>query len=190
MTAHLPFGKYVMFADDVQFLDTGGPRDLETLQQRVETTLDTALKWFTQNRLKINPTKTELLVIRPPGQARTDDLTIRFGTTRMHPSPHATILGVTVDSGLSWEKQVSRVTRRCYSILIGLSKLRHKIPLDTKKLMVESLVFPHIHYCLTAWAGCNLTQRKIIQRVINYGARIVSGQLLREHISPTLQALG
>ena len=53
-----------------------------------------------------------------------------------------------------------------------------------------SRLFPHIHYCLTAWAGCNLTQRKRIQKVINYGARIVSGQLLREYISPTLQALG
>ena len=95
-----------------------------------------------------------------------------------------------VDSALSWEKQVSQVTRQCYCVLIGLSKLRHKIPRETKKLLVEALVFPCVQYCLTAWGGCNVTQRKRIQKIINFGARTVSGQHRREHISPTLQTLG
>ena len=94
-----------------------------------------------------------------------------------------------IDSALSWEKQVSQVTRSCYHVLIGLSKLRHKIPRETKRLLVEALFFSHIQYCLTAWGGCNVTQRKRIQKIINFGARVVSGQHRRVHITPTLQTL-
>ena len=190
MTSHLTSGKQVMFADDVQFLDSDTPQNLEMLKLRVEDTLDSALNWFTQNRLKVNPAKTELVVVKPVRKKVEIPACIRFGTAEIKPSPHAKILGVMVDSALSWEKQVSQVTRQCYCVLIGLSKLRHKIPRETKKLLVEALVFPYVQYCLTAWGGCNVTQRKRIQKIINFGARIVSAQHRREHISPTLQTLG
>ena len=54
-----------MFADDVQFLDSDTPQNLEMLKLRVEDRLDSALNWFTQNRLKVNPAKTELVVVKP-----------------------------------------------------------------------------------------------------------------------------
>ena len=92
LTPHLNSGKQVLFADDVQFLDSDAPKNLETLKHRVEGTLDTALHWFTQNRLKINPTKTELLVVKPVRQQINSSLSIRFGDTKIDPSPHAVIL--------------------------------------------------------------------------------------------------
>ena len=190
LMTHLPFGKQVMYADDVQFLHSETPANMNTLKQRVEQTLETALSWFTQNRLKINPTKTELLVIKPPRLQLRENFEVSFGTNIIKPSPFAKILGIYLDSGLSWDKHVSQVTRRCYSILIGLSKLRHKIPSETKQLLIQSLVFTHIHYCLPVWGGCNTTQRSRIQKIINFGARIVSGLRRREHVSPALEALG
>ena len=65
LASHLPFGKQVIYADDVQFIDSDAVENLATLKQRVENTLELALKWFTQNRLKINPNKTELLILKP-----------------------------------------------------------------------------------------------------------------------------
>ena len=49
---------------------------------------------------------------------------------------------------------MSQVIHRCFSVLVGLSKLRHKLSCKTKKLLVEALVFPHIYYCCTVWEGC------------------------------------
>lgn len=65
MTSHFDSGKQVVFADDVQFLDSEVTNNLNVLKKRLEHTLDIALKWFTQNRLKINTSKTELVVVRP-----------------------------------------------------------------------------------------------------------------------------
>ena len=64
-----------------------------------------------------------------------------------------------------------------------------RLPEEVKKLLIECLVFPHILYCTTVWAGCNLTQRKRLQKVINHSARIVKGLRRFEHITPHLNEL-
>ena len=56
--------KVVMDADDVQFLHLASPQSVLELQSDVECTLDIASHWFIQNCLKINPTKTDLLVLK------------------------------------------------------------------------------------------------------------------------------
>ena len=61
--------------------------------------------------------------------------------------------------------------------------------MEVKKLIIEALVFPHIIYCATVWAGCNTTQPKRIQKIINYGARIVKCCRRHEHITPHLSEL-
>ena len=190
LTSHLPHGKQVTYADDVQFLDSDTIENLALLKQRVEKTLEVALGWFKQNRLKINPSKTELLLIRAPKKKCDPHFSIKFGDSEIRPVPCAKILGVYVDSTLTWEKQVSQVTRRCYHVLVGLSKLRHKIPYVTKKMLIEALVFPHIIYCCTVWGSCTATQRYRIQKAINFAARIITGVARRDHISPALEALG
>ena len=190
LASHLSSGKLIMYADDAQFLDSDTPANICHLKLRVESTLKVAHDWFTQNRLKINPSKTELLVIKSNRNRWDPKLTIQFGDTLIKPTTHAKILGVYVDSALTWEKQISQITRRCYGILIGLHHLRCKIPPETRKLLVQALVFPHIQYCMTVWGGCNITQKHRIQKVINFGARIVKGLRRREHVTPALEALG
>ena len=134
--------------------------------------------------------KTELLVIKPQKKKCDPRITIKFGNVEITPSPCAKILGVHVDSALTWEKHVSQVARRCYHVLVGLSKLRHKLPYETKKTLIEALMFPYITYCCTVWGGCTATQRRRIQKAINFAARIVSGLARHDHISPALEALG
>ena len=142
-----------------------------------------------QNRLKVNPSKTELLIVKPKKKKCTS-FSIRFGDADLNPSPSAKILGLFVDSELSWEKQVSQVVRRCFFVLVGLSKIRHRLPFETKKLLIVALVFPHLHYCLTVWGSCCVTLRQRVQKAINFGARIVTGLSRREHVTPALESLG
>ena len=179
-----------MYADDVQFIDSDTIENWNALKQRVEDTLELALKWFTQNRLKINPSKTELLVLKPRKKRFETQFSITFGASEIEPTPCAKILGVLIDSSLTWEKQVSQVVRRCYSVLVGLAKLRHRLPYETKKLLVEALVFPHINYCCTVWGGCSASQKHRIQKAINFAVRVVTGLARRDHVTPALDALG
>ena len=99
------------------------------------------------------------------------------------------ILGVVVDSGLTFEDHVSLVIRRCYATLEGLSKLSKRLPKEVKKIIVETLVFPHLSYCLSVWAGCNKTQRRRVQNVMNHCAQVVFGLRRSAQVTPLLKEL-
>ena len=53
-----------MYADDVQFLHSCPASDFVTLKTRVEQTLYIANDWFAENSLKVNPSKTELMIVK------------------------------------------------------------------------------------------------------------------------------
>ena len=110
--SHVEHGKVVMYADDVQFIDSETPNNVESLKARMESTLATALTWFTQNSLKINPTKTEFLLLKTRGK-RTREITIRFGDHMLKAVPKAKVLGVIIDSALTWEDHVTMTVQRC-----------------------------------------------------------------------------
>ena len=106
------------------------------------------------------------------------------------PSPSVKMLGVTIDHSLSWEEHISTVTKKCNSIPFCLYKIRHFLTPEALKLLVQSHVFPYILYCLSVWGGAAACHLNRIQKVINFGARIVSGARKRDSVSGTLRALG
>ena len=163
---------------------------MQVLQARVEVTLSVALRWFTQNRLKINPAKTEMVILKSRRQNFDPNFSIRFGSDEIKPMNSVKVLGVVIDSHLSWDAHITSVVRKCYCVLVSLARIRHKLPRCTKKLLVEALVFPHIRYCLSVWGSCTKSQKRRVQKAINFGVRIVSGLGRRDHVTPTLQSLG
>ena len=190
LTEHIPHGRVIMYADDTQFLDTDMPRNVNELKARIEENLAIASDWFTQNSLKINPLKTEMVLIKSRRTSIDPQFSVAFGNTTMKPSPSVKILGVTVDSCLSWEPHISGIVRCCYGLLIMLARTRHRLSTETKRLLIEALVLPHIRYCLSVWGSCTATQRHRVQKALNFGARIVGNVGYRDRVSPILRELG
>ena len=187
---HVPHGKLILYADDAQFLDSDLSQNLPQLKHRVESTLSVALRWFTQNRLKINPTKTDMIILKSSRTSTDLNITARFGNTNITSVQSAKILGVTIDSCLSWERHISVVVRRCNCVLIGLARMQSRIPRETKRLLVEALVFPHLRYCMSVWGSCTAAQKNRLQKCINFGARVVTGLGYRDHVTGALTELG
>ena len=69
-------------------------------------------------------------------------------------------------------------------------RMRNRVPRDTKRMLIEALVLPHIQYCISVWGSCSVSQKRCIQKTINFGARVVSGLNRQEHIIPVLNKLG
>ena len=187
---HIPYGKVVMYADDTQFLDAEIPSNLHVLKTRVESSLSAALTWFTQNRLKINATKTEMIILRSRRQVSKADMSVQFGNDVIFPTESVKVLGVVIDQHLTWTSHITLIVKRCYCVLLCLARNRHKLPKCVRRLLVESLVFPHIRYCITVWGSCTAAQRRRVQKAINFGVRIVNGLSMRDHVTPSLLELG
>ena len=107
------------YADDTQLLVSGPQNDLGELISRMEASLD---GWFCGNALKVNTSKTQLMVFGSRQNLRKmPAFTVSLRDTELEPCAPVGNLGVVFDSTLSWEAHVSELSRRCTGLLIGLS---------------------------------------------------------------------
>ena len=190
---HLPDCRVIAYADDAQLLDHSrpDPQNLASLKQRVENSLDVMKHWFSSNSFKMNPQKTDFILIGTRQTlSKVENFHICIAESVLKPSPTIKLLGVTVDSCLAWDANISHIVRRCNALLISLSKFRHHFDQETLKLLIETHVFPHILYCISVWGGTTKNQLIRIQKLINFSARIVTGVRRRERIGPALASLG
>ena len=164
LTQHIPHGKVILYADDAQFLDTEKHRTSKALKTRVESSLSIAFTWYSQNRLKINPSKTEMVILKSRRQNSDTNFSVQFGGDLVSPSSSVKVLGVVIDSHLTWEKHVSQVVQRCYAVLVGLARMRHRLPEDTKRMLVEALVLPHVRYCICVWGSCTARNKRNLSK--------------------------
>ena len=191
LPSFLPHGRLVSYADDTQLLDSAHPDDLSSLKSRLEETLLTVKSYFTSNSLKMNPSKTTLILVGTPHNLkRTSSFRINIADHVLTPSSSVKMLGVTINQSLSWEEHISSVVKKCNSILVCLYKIRHHLTPEARKLLIQAHVFPHILYCLSVWGGAAACHLARIQKLINFGARTVTGTKIRDHISPALVSLG
>ena len=86
---------------------------------------------------------------------------------------------------LNYDAHVSQVWRKCTGLLIGLSHVRHCVPRKALPTLVNSLVISLIQYCLSIYGSCTKRNLLKLQRVVNFGARVVAGRRKRDHISVT-----
>ena len=191
LPSYLPHGRLMSYADDTQLLDSAHPDQLDALKFRQEETLAAVQSYFTSNSLKMNPTKTTLILVGTPNAVKkSSSFQLNISNCLLTPAPFVKTLGVTIDRTLSWETHISNLVKKCNAVLFCIYKLRHHLTPETRKLLIDAHVFPHILYCLSVWGGaaaCHLTR---VQKVLNFAARVVSGTRRRDHITPVLEALG
>ena len=99
-------------------------------------------------------------------------------------------LGVWFDSDMSFVTHTSDVVRRCTGTLCGLSHSRHSLPAAVMVTLVQGLVLSIIRYCLSVYGASNVTQRKRLQKLVRFAARVVSGRRKYDRVSDVINELG
>ena len=69
--------------------------------------------------------------------------------------------------------QVENTIKKCNSLLYLLNRIKHYLPITTRKLFFNAYVLPHIDYCCTVWENIssNLTDSMI--KLQKRAARII-----------------
>ena len=188
----VPDSRIICYADDTQLLDSS-PTDSENLlkfKTRLENAMTAAQTWFNANSLKMNSSKTDFILLGTQSSLnKIPDFKFDFCDRSFTASNGVKILGVTVDQTLSWDKHITELLRKCYSILCSLNKFRRHFSTEALVAIIQAHVFSQILYCLPVWGGACQNQLKRVQKMINFAARIVTGANRREHISPYLKSL-
>ena len=123
--------KYHLYADGTQLYIsfTHSALFLETLA----TTFNDILSWMNLNKLLLNPSKTEFLLIGTKQQRlKFSDLTnLSLSNDIIPVSSSARNLGFIFDSDISFSDQINSVSKSCHFHIRDIRRIRHLLPLST-----------------------------------------------------------
>ncbi len=134
-------------------------------------TMDKVTKWMCQNRLKLNPDKTDFILFGSRPQLRkciSQNITISGATIKR--SPVVKHLGVLLDETLSMKDQVTKMSRNAMINLLRIKAIRPYLTEYATQLLVQGLVISHLDYCNIALIGI---PEKDLQRIQNLAAKLV-----------------
>ena len=132
------------------------------------------MKWADDNKLKMNTRKTQLLLLsRKRREKEMSRVRVSMNKEVIERSRLVKCLGVKLDDGLNWKEQVQSVRGKYFTGLAKLRRLGDVLPPKTKKQIYSGLVQPHLDYCSVVWQECSRELRRSLERVQNYGMRLI-----------------
>ena len=164
-----------IFADDTNVFASAG--DLKTLEKIVNSELKKVKIWCDVNRLSINFSKTNFMIIKSP-KKKDDQVNINIesadGTINvLQRKQKIKYVGVLPDETISFNHHISYICRRIARNNGIMSKLRHYLTLLQMKQIYYSLTYPYISYAILAWGSAYKTHIDKIQTKQNHSARLI-----------------
>ena len=182
------------YADDTQLYISIKPINQRVVDEgvaKLENCLTDIYTWMSQNKLKLNADKTEVLVMGTPqmrAKISIPSITVNGVIVPVLNEPVCN-LGVVFDPNMNMSVHVSKVIKSANYHLRNIRKIRKFLNTDTTKSAIFSLVTSRHDYCNGLLCGITDELLCRLQKVQNNAARVVSGSKKYDHITPVLKDL-
>ncbi|NRA91023.1 MAG: hypothetical protein HRU43_07880, partial [Simkaniaceae bacterium] len=132
------------FADDNSPFSTEPtiPQVISNLEQEAVTVLN----WIRNNGLMANSDKFHLLLSDP-----NEELSIKVGSSNIKNTQCQKLLGIILDSKLTFKTHVSNLCTKASNKLHALSRISHYMTLKQRKVIMQSFILSQFGYCPLVW---------------------------------------
>ena len=176
-----------MYADDTQLYVSFDLSNPTVALDRMNLCISDLRIWMIRNKLKINDSKTEFLIITSSFLKQSfDDLKIIFRGSNIVSSNSARNIGVIFDKCMKLDYHISRVWKSTYFHLCNIGGIRNIISNDACAQLIHSLVTVRLDYCNSILYGLPDNSLYRLQKNQNTAARIWARLPRFSHISATL----
>ncbi len=100
------------------------------------------------------------------------------------------ILGVTLNSTLTWDKHVQLLLNKIRPMARALLRSIKYMDLDTKKILYNAAIASRLNYCDTVWHSCGSNLTGKLQTIQNMIARDLLGANKEDNTHKMLETLG
>ena len=152
------------------------------LQENVNSAIKHIEKWMEANKLTINYTKSEYMIITY--KKLKHKFEIKINNICLTEADSVKYLGVFIDKNLTWKPHIAAISTKIARGSWALTRLKRYVNQKTLLTVYYSMVFPYLQYCITTWGSCfrsNLTPLVSLQRRI---IRVIIGADYRAHSKP------
>ena len=183
---HVRYALIAMFVDDTSLICAGCIEDVDIVIQGIEADLNSIVLWMNNNRLQLNASKCEYMVLSKEClKDRLSCVSISMNGSQLKRTSVIKMLGVTIDDKLAYDKHTAIVQAKCYGVLSSLYPLKNVLSYDNKTMVVKALIFPIFMYACSTWLLRD-SNRKVIDRIIKSCARFVANTRKGDPISDLL----
>ena len=181
------------YADDHQLYQSFDPSRVHAEKEAIsfmEQCIADVRSWMLANKLKINDSKTEYMIIGTKAMlSKVKSTSVRVGVDDIQASTKVRNLGVIFDDHLNMSAHITKTCKAAQFHLHNLRSIRKFLTKEAAETLVHSLIFSLLDYCNALLYGLPSYQIARLQRVQNAAARFLCNTSKYDHISPILKSL-
>ena len=161
-----------LYADDTIVYCHG--KTVDEVEQNLTVGFQTVVQWFQQNCLTVNIKKTHSMFLgRKKRRSEIEHLCVEHDGQTLRNEQTARYLGVFLDDKLCWEQHIDSVSKKVSRSLAVLRRASKHLTLKTRMVLYNAVVLPHLDYCSVVWANCTKKLQMRLERLQNYGMRVI-----------------
>ena len=143
---------FIMYADDTTLFATieAPSPNQKNVSNVINDELCKVDKWLQINQLSLNIQKSKFIIYKKTNKKTVDPI-LQIKHTAIERVDHFNFLGLTIDSQLTWKNHIYNTANKCSRVTGILHRLKYVVPLHITILLYNSMILPHLNYCLTAW---------------------------------------
>ena len=180
------------YTDDTQMYMSCMPNDqsLSSTKGCIEQCIKEVKDWMCSNMLKLNPDKTEFLLVGSPHNIlRISAPKLNLDASVISPSAKVRNLGVILNSSFTMDKHISSVCQVANYHLRNIGMIRKYLTQKAAERAVHALITSRLDYCNSVLYGITAVQLDRLQRIQNNAACLITKTNRCDHITPVLQTL-
>ena len=131
---------------------------LDNVLSRLNADMRSILAWFECNSLIANPEKFQLIF---PGTVNSN-IAINIGTNVVMSSDIVKLLGVKIDSQLTFDPHIKEVCKKASQKTRALLRLRNHLNQKQTDLLVNSYILSAFNFCPLVWMFCSKKAHDLI----------------------------
>ena len=158
------------------------------ISQRVPDLLSKITQWMNQHFLKLNSNKTEAILFTPQSTSKINGLFLEDNTCIRFQNS-VTLLGITLDECLDFNKQVSATVSSGYHYIRSIGKIKSFMSRNDLEKMVHSVISAKLDYCNIILFGVNQSVLNKLQKLQNAAARLIYKLPKRSSVSDIIRKL-
>ena len=171
-----------LFADDT--LSKLSDCNIKKLEKRVNNELNKINVWLRNNKISLNISKTNYMLIDNYINASTNKhFEIKLQQNVLNRVRNVKYLGVLIDDGLNWESHIKQLFLQLSKTSAIIYRLRNLVDTETLKLLYCNLVYSGVQYDIVLWGTATYTRQKEIVLRLNYIVRIMTWSRKFDHVS-------
>ena len=149
-----------LYADDTTiYVRDNNPMVLE---HKVNLLLEKMNKWYRENKLTLNPLKTQMMVL---GNSFKYSFRITLDGVIVSELDCLKILGVYIDNKLTYKQHIAHVKKSINLKLMALRRVRRFLTEDILVKMYQMFIIPYFDYCSLLFLGIGKSERKKLEKL-------------------------